>query len=151
MYDMGVKDRAALAVPVYAAHASRMAHDSPRLRILVVEDDLPLLQAVERAFQEAGEDVVCAATFEDARAALRTESFDALLTDVRLGAFNGLQLAVIARDLHPDIRLIVYSGFNDPVLRAEAERVGATYLVKPIASSELLERIRRPATADEKK
>ena len=32
------------------------------------------------------------------------DSFDALLTDVRLGAFNGLQLAMISRDAHPDIR-----------------------------------------------
>jgi two-component system response regulator YesN len=64
------------------------------------------------------------------------------LTDVRLGAFNGLQLAVVARDLHPDIRIIIYSGFDDPVLRAEAERLDATYLVKPIPFSELLERVR---------
>ena len=58
---------------------------------------------------------------------------------MRLGAFNGLQLAVISRDTYPDIRLIVFSGFDDPVLRTEAEHVGATYIVKPVTGSKLLE------------
>jgi 2-keto-3-deoxy-6-phosphogluconate aldolase len=40
----------------------------------------------------------------------------------------------------------VFSGFDDPVLRAEAERAGAAYVVKPIASATLLElaKQRRP-------
>jgi YesN/AraC family two-component response regulator len=37
---------------------------------------------------------------------LQSTRFDALITDVRLGAFNGLQLAVIGRDTYPDIRLV---------------------------------------------
>jgi DNA-binding NtrC family response regulator len=110
--------------------------------ILIVEDDVSLLEAVERAFREAGENVVGCSTFEQGREALRTQFFDVVLTDVRLGAFNGLQLALIARDLHPTTQVIVYSGFSDPVLQAEAERVGATYLVKPVGSAELLRMIR---------
>jgi two-component system response regulator HydG len=112
---------------------------------LLVEDDESLLEAVTRAFREAGEDVVACTEFTEARQALRESTFDALVTDVRLGEFNGLQLAVIARDLHPQIKLIVYSGFNDPVLRAEAERLGAAYLVKPIPSTVLLDLVRTSA------
>jgi DNA-binding NtrC family response regulator len=106
--------------------------------ILVVEDDVALLEAIERTFREAGRSVVACSTFEEGRQALRAQRFAGLLTDVRLGAFNGLQLAVIARDLQPDMTLIVYSGFDDPVLRAEAERIRAVYLVKPIAAGQLL-------------
>ncbi len=106
--------------------------------ILVIEDDLSLLEVVVRAFREAGHNVVACSTFEEGREALRTQFFDVVLTDVRLGAFNGLQLALIARDLHPTTKVIVYSGFADPVLQAEAERVGAVYLVKPVGGLELL-------------
>lgn len=106
--------------------------------ILVVEDDVPLLEAIERSFRDAGRQVVACSTFEEGRQALRTQRFAGLLTDVRLGAFNGLQLAVIARDLQPDMKLIVYSGFDDPVLRAEAERIRAHYVVKPITAGQLL-------------
>ena len=107
--------------------------------VLVVDDDLSLLDAIERAFNDAGEEVVAHSTFEGARRALRERSFRALLTDVRLGAFNGLQLAVIARDAHPDIRLVVFSGFDDAVLRHDAESIGATYVLKPVSFKELLD------------
>jgi DNA-binding response OmpR family regulator len=123
--------------------------DTPqRPKILIVDDDPSLLEALERSFQEAGEDVVAHSSFEQARKALQTTHFDALITDVRLGAFNGLQLAVIGRDTYPNIRLIVFSGFDDPVLRTEAEHVGATYIVKPVTGAKLLEILRQASRRD---
>jgi two-component system response regulator PilR (NtrC family) len=115
-----------------------MSETAQRQKILVVDDDPSLLEALERSFLEAGQDVRASSNFEEARRVLQTTRFDALITDVRLGAFNGLQLAVIGRDTYPDIRLIVFSGFDDPVLRTEAEHVGATYIVKPVTGEQLL-------------
>jgi DNA-binding NtrC family response regulator len=120
-----------------------MSEGLPR-KILIVDDDTSLLDVLQRTFQNAGVEVAAHSTFEGARRALHDSSFDALLTDVRLGAFNGLQLAVISRDTQPDIRVIVFSGFDDPVLRDEAERVGAVYVVKPVMTETLLELVRRP-------
>jgi two-component system response regulator YesN len=77
---------------------------------------------------------------------VRDQTLDALITDVRLGAFNGLQLAVMARDIQPNIQVIVFSGFDDPVLRADAERIGATYLVKPVPSSYLIQLLQSSTT-----
>jgi len=116
-------------------------------KILVVDDDSSLLEALELYFIDAGEDVVALDSFEEARRALQTTHFDALITDVRLGAFNGLQLAGISRDTYPDIRLIVFSGFDDSVLRTEAEHVGATYIVKPVTGAKLLEVLRQSNTS----
>jgi DNA-binding NtrC family response regulator len=120
-----------------------MPDSQRRQKILIVDDDASLLEALERSFIEAGEDVIAHDSFEEARRVLQTTRFDALITDVRLGAFNGLQLAVIGRDTYPDIRLIVFSGFDDPVLRTEAEHVGATYIVKPVTGQKLLEILRQ--------
>lgn len=116
-----------------------------KLRLLIVDDDVSLLDAMQRALRDSLRLVVACDTFEKARQMLKDQSFDALITDVRLGAFNGLQLAVMARDMYPDMRLIVFSGFDDPVLRADAEQIGATYLVKPVASVELLKLLEKPA------
>jgi DNA-binding NtrC family response regulator len=124
-----------------------MAETVPRQKILIVDDDPSLLEALERSFLEAGQDVRASNNFEEARRVLQTTRFDALITDVRLGAFNGLQLAVIGRDTYPDIRLIVFSGFDDPVLRTEAEHVGATYMVKPVTGAQLLQILRQNANA----
>jgi DNA-binding response OmpR family regulator len=108
-------------------------------RVLLVEDEAGLLEAVRMAFDMAGRHVVACRTFEGARERLLTEDFHCLVTDVRLGPFNGLQLAVIARDRSPKMGIVVFSGFDDPVLREEAANLGATYLVKPVTAERLLE------------
>ena len=95
------------------------------------------------AFTRAGCEVVPCRTFEEARERLLAETFDAMVADVRLGAFNGLQLAVIARDRDPKMKIIVFSGFDDPVLRDEAHQLGADYVVKPVGAERLLELISR--------
>ena len=118
---------------------------STKLKLLIVDDDVGLLEAMQRALRDSLRTVVACDSFEKARQMLKDQSFDALITDVRLGAFNGLQLAVMARDLYPNMRLIVFSGFDDPVLRADAEQIGATYLVKPVASGDLLKLLEKPA------
>jgi len=125
-----------------------MSDTAHRQKILIVDDDPSLLEALERSFLEAGQDVRAYGSFEEARRVLQTTRFDALITDVRLGAFNGLQLAVIGRDTYPDMRLIVFSGFDDPVLRTEAEHVGATYMVKPVTGAKLLEVLRQSRDTD---
>ena len=119
---------------------------STKLRLLIVDDDVSLLDAMQRALRDSLRTVVACDSFEKARQMLKDQPFDALITDVRLGAFNGLQLAVMARDMYPDMRLIVFSGFDNPVLRADAEQIGAAYLVKPVASGELLKLLEKPAT-----
>jgi DNA-binding NtrC family response regulator len=115
-----------------------------KLRLLIVDDDVSLLDAMQRALRDSLRLVAACDSFEKARQMLKDQPFDALLTDVRLGAFNGLQLAVMARDMYPDMRLIVFSGFDDPVLRADAEQIGAAYLVKPVASIDLLKLLEKP-------
>jgi len=119
-----------------------------KLRLLIVDDDVSLLDAMQRALRDSLRTVVACDSFEKARQMLKDQPFDALITDVRLGAFNGLQLAVMARDMYPEMRLIVFSGFDDPVLRADAEQIGAAYLVKPVGSAELLKLLEKPALTD---
>jgi DNA-binding response OmpR family regulator len=63
---------------------------------------------------------------------------DLLILDVRLGAFNGLQLISTGR---VGIPAIVVTGFDDPVLRADASEFGASYIVKPVPPAALLELI----------
>ena len=108
-------------------------------RVLMVDDEPSLLDGFRTAFTRAGRPVETSDSFEDARKKLIETKFDVLITDVRLGAFNGLQLAIIARDRDPEIGIIVISGYDDPVLQAEAAQLGASYLVKPVGFDRLLD------------
>jgi DNA-binding response OmpR family regulator len=123
---------------------------SPRaLRVLIVDDDTDLLNVLEEALRRGGLVPVIHNTFERGRDALHAAPFDALLTDIRLGPFNGLQLAIEARELQPGIRIVVFSGFDDPVLRAQAEDIGATFVTKPALPSMLLRELTSSGGAGE--
>jgi DNA-binding NtrC family response regulator len=108
-------------------------------QVLVVEDDDRLMTLVQRWLVDAGHDVIPCTNFETARAYLASHTPDVVVSDVRLGAFNGLQLVLVAKDANPAVVAIVMSGFTDPVLRAEAQRAGASYIPKPLNREDLLE------------
>lgn len=109
-----------------------------RSRILVVDDNQTYLAGIKELLEEAGYDTFVATTFEDGKVELRDREPDLLILDVRLGAFNGLQLISAGR---VGIPAIVVTGFDDPVLRADASEFGATYMVKPVPPAALLELI----------
>jgi DNA-binding response OmpR family regulator len=100
--------------------------------ILIVEDDDANRTSLVRALKGAGYDLTGAPTFENARQLLATQRFDLLITDLRLGGFNGLQLLV-----NRATPAIVITGFADPVLETEAKHLGAAFLVKPFTLAEL--------------
>jgi DNA-binding response OmpR family regulator len=104
-------------------------------RILIVDDDIGYLMVTKDVLERGGHQVLLASTFEEGRRALRDETPDLLIADVRLGAFNGLQLIAMGPTRIPSI---VISGFDDSVLQAEARAFGADYLVKPVTAASLL-------------
>jgi hypothetical protein len=59
------------------------------------------------------------------------------MTDVRLGPYNGLHLALRARAIHPNICIIITDQALDPALEREAHNIGAAYIVKPISAVKL--------------
>lgn len=107
-------------------------------RILVVDDEPAVLDMLALGIRRGGYEVVAVARFEDARRSIVEDPPEALVTDVRLGFFNGLQLALLMRDARPDAPIIVLSGFDDPTLRREAERLGGVYYTKPVPSETLV-------------
>ena len=105
--------------------------------ILVVDDEPVIRDLTTRVLSHAGYDVVAASTFEEARQQADHENPDLLLVDVRLKEFNGLQLVLGERLKGRTCPVVVMSGYEDPVLEAEAARLGATYLHKPFAVRQL--------------
>ena len=100
--------------------------------IVIVDDDLSCLVAVEQILRHWGHDTQTFRAFEDARAYLSREQPAVVIVDVRLGTYNGLQLIHYAQQSTPATQWLVVSGFDDPVLRKEAARLGAHFLTKPL-------------------
>jgi DNA-binding response OmpR family regulator len=109
-------------------------------KILLVDDDAATRAGLMELLTGAGYDARAASTFEEGMRALRADTPDLLIADVRLGAFNGLQLLVSSPRSVP---AIVITGFADPVLESDAHQHGADYVLKPVTPSVLLDMVRR--------
>ena len=104
-------------------------------RILIVEDHDATRQGLRALLTNAGYVVESASTFAEGRQSLAEQTPDLLIADVRLGEYNGLQLVAVAPLAVPSI---IVTGFPDLVLEAEARKLGAQYIAKPIDPKALL-------------
>jgi DNA-binding NarL/FixJ family response regulator len=104
-----------------------------RRRILIVEDDEPTRERLERAVRAHDELELCAAvgTCREALLALRREAPDAMLVDLALPDGNGIELIRAARALSSDILSMVVTVFGDEKSVLGAIEAGARgYLLK---------------------
>lgn len=113
-----------------------------RRQALVVAPDAELGTTLADWLAVAGYNTVIVRTFAAARAELDAASPDLLVTELKLGAYNGLHLAIRARSRKAKAPVIVI-GDPDPVLQAEAEHQQAAYLTRPVDERVLLATIRQ--------
>lgn len=104
------------------------------LRVLVVAPTSPLAANLVEWLTEAGYEVILVTSFLAGKARLELAP-SVLISEVRLGDYNGLHLALRAKA--GDIPSIVV-GHPDPVLEREAERLGVGYLTNELSRSSLL-------------
>ena len=113
------------------------------MRILVVEDELKVANALREGLQGERYDVVVERTGESAFFRVTTESFDAILLDLTLPGRDGLEILKAMRDRGiktPVLALTARDSLQDRVLGLDT---GADdYMVKPFAFAELVARIR---------
>lgn len=95
-------------------------------RVLLVETDPGFRRRLEEVAGPIA-DVHAVGDFQAARNALMTGTFELLLTNIRLGAHNGLHLIYLARAAGLALRALAYSDPIDPVLAREAQRAGGFY------------------------
>jgi two-component system, OmpR family, copper resistance phosphate regulon response regulator CusR len=113
------------------------------VRVLIVEDERKLAQALASALKGEHYDVVVAATGEDGFFRANAEAFDVVVLDVMLPGRSGLEILQTLRQRHIDTPVLILTardGVEDRVLGLD---LGADdYLVKPFALPELLARVR---------
>ncbi len=112
-------------------------------KLLVVDDTPDTLDALSEFLTRAGYEVLPASTFEQARKIADEQSPDLLIVDIRLGAYNGLQLVVRERLAKSRRPVIVISGFPDQQTEAEVRKYGAEFLAKPVRPRELVDLVAR--------
>lgn len=116
------------------------------LRILLVEDDQMVRLMAADFLREEGFDVTEVATGDDAAIQLAdVDDFGLVFTDVQMpGGKDGIDVAVRARELYPQIAVIVASGYTPNLIeRLDVLDPPAVFFRKPYRSKEVLDVIRQ--------
>jgi CheY-like chemotaxis protein len=113
--------------------------------VLLVEPDHVDRVVAHSALASAGFVVTATNSYDDARDVLQARPPLVLVSTVRLGAQSGIELAHQALSEKRRLAVVMTSSTPDPVLQREAERIGATFVLKPVTPEDLLAAVYRTA------
>ncbi len=107
-------------------------------RILIADDHDALRRGLARALVEAGHDVDEAPNGNAAIERLHETQFDVVLSDLKMGGSDGLDVLRTAKTLHPSCAVILMTAFGSVGTAVEAMKIGAfDYVQKPFEIEEM--------------
>lgn len=115
------------------------------LKVIIAEDEVIVREGMKKNIDWESESLTLVADASDGEQALtliRELKPDILITDIKMPFMDGIELSRIVKKEMPEIKIIIVSGYNEFQYAKEAISIGVTeYLLKPIGSLELLEKV----------
>lgn len=112
--------------------------DKNKIKILLVDDEVISLQNVGHYLENQGFQITTTETGTEALELLNKQHFDLVITDLKIGDIDGVQILKTAKELYPEIEVIIVTGYATIHSAVEAMAQGAFYyLPKPITLKEL--------------
>jgi len=112
--------------------------------LLIVDDELSMRQFLTHLFQREGHTVRVAENGRKAMELLRTQPSDVILSDVKMPDMGGIELLRAARELHPNVEVIMMTAFANESTAHEAFLLGAfDFVHKPFDNELLKEKVAR--------
>ena len=110
----------------------------PDTRVLVVDDERSMRELLAIMLRQAGHDVTVADGGEAAIKALKSDTFDLVITDLRMREVDGLAVLRAAKEQSPQTVVLVITAFASTETAVEAMKLGAyDYLTKPFKVDEI--------------
>lgn len=115
-----------------------------KARIMIVDDEVHLLDVCAEILEDLDADVEREASAIRALQRLREESFDLLITDLKMPEMSGIDLLHAVRKEIPDIGVIIMTAYPTVETAVQALRQGANdYVIKPFQADALLHTVER--------
>jgi len=117
-----------------------MNMEKAQKRVLVVDDEDNIRSILIRTLMAEGYDVTGASSGAEAVAKVEDDTFDVLISDVRMPGMDGLETVRAIKARQPDIIAMMASGVSEQeIAQAEAIAAGAiAYFTKPFTLDDLL-------------
>ena len=111
-------------------------------KILVIDDDTAFCVMLKTFLQKKGFDVTNAFTGQDGEEEIKKQTFDVVLTDIRLPDSDGLKILKLVKETSFDTQVILMTGYTDIKTAVNSIKDGAfDYVGKPINPDEILHTI----------
>lgn len=121
-------------------------------KILVIDDQEGMRRSLAILLRKEGYDLEEAENGERAIAYLDVHDFDLVITDMKMSPGTGLEVLYYLREKHPDIAVIIMTGYGTVDSAVLAMKMGAfDYISKPFKNEEILHRVRRALAQRETK
>ncbi len=112
-------------------------------KILIIEDDAAFCQMLQKFLIRNEYDVDTSFTAREAKSKLEEETYDLVLTDLRLPDYDGMQLLTHIKEVNTQTQVIVMTGYAEVGSAVEAMKKGAfDYISKPFTPEEILMQIK---------
>jgi EAL domain-containing protein (putative c-di-GMP-specific phosphodiesterase class I) len=134
------------ALPTKTMNSFLDAKPSTNVRVLLVDDEPAIARSLTRFLAQAGHHVTSAGEGDEAVKILEKESFDVIVSDIRMPKMDGLTLlrAIRAKDLDVPVVFMTGSPALETVIDA-MENGAFRYLMKPVDGRELVALVERAA------
>ncbi|HEX6829744.1 MAG TPA: response regulator transcription factor [Burkholderiales bacterium] len=114
--------------------------------LLIVDDDRDFCRVLSRTMEKRGFAVSVAHSVDDAKWVAKESPPEYALVDLKMPGPSGLALVQFLKQLDPETRIVVLTGYASIATAVEAIKLGAThYLAKPAAADDIVAAFHRDA------
>lgn len=109
-----------------------------RIKVLLLDDEAIVAERVKSSLETSGYYVDSFVSSQDAIDNLKKIKYDILITDLKMSSPDGMEVLKIAKQIQPDIKAVVITGFATNQTAETAREIGAVeFIAKPFKLSQL--------------
>ena len=122
-----------------------------KIKILLLDDEPIVIERVKSSLEMSGYYVDSFVSSEDAIAKLKEVKYDILITDIKMSSPDGMEVLKTAKQIQPDIKPVIITGFATNQTAEFAKKLGAIeFIPKPFKMSQLKNILNLISGADDK-
>jgi two-component system, response regulator RegA len=127
------------AAPDPSSGSKGVAHPGAGRKLLLVDDDPPLRRSMARALERRGFEVVAVESLAEARDRARTYRPQYAVLDMRLADGIGLDLVQLLREIRPEVRIVIVTGYGNVAAAVAAMKAASVdCLAKPVDADDVM-------------
>jgi len=122
------------------------------MRIMMIDDEQDCMDSLQAALEPAGHSADLFTSPADAVTNYSAAKYDVVITDMRMPRMTGIQVLRVIRQIDPEARVIIMTGYGDVETAIAAVNNGAyAFFAKPVDIEELLSVLDRVGKETEQK